>query len=729
MPRQPRPSFGGSALGLNVEDRFDSLSVRDEGPDVQSNHDDSEQGHSDTPCPEQPRPTDRSFISQMRTLGSNILQEASHLATASFAPQEGPAIMDPFTVDPARQRQVRNEFQSTWAADMQRQNIDRDCPPHLEVQRPPIVIPPAARFAPAREGLGAPASQPRNPDPARLPARPSMPTSYPGPTRPPDPPGPGGPHGPQPSRPLAPPVFKIKYDIKPSDLPAWSGQDSSFLQWAEDVDAFASTGADIARQLGEVMPTRFTDQARQWWRTLPQHERTRATSAWATLRAYIMQNFLGTRWIELQWLEFQKISFRQVGHANEDPASFLWRKVRARRVLNPPRPNDPTYDAQEVVAVMDKTPRIWASLLQLETAASVAVISQRMRDYEDQLIAHADMDQLNPDVIARRVLRQLEASTHAKKNATPVDVMTAATASGSTLKPTAYVYPFSDFCSKRKPPRACRHCGNPLHWDNECTSYKKDPSKARPYDKSVATASYLEAFAATLEVLEAGKIQNPAPFEPVDSEGPEEELEFSTPDCSYGDCVPREVLTAQLTKEINHEYIPEPSARKPPGMAALGTEALKIRCHVNSRKEQPIDAIGDSGAAITLVSRQYLEGLEHSKPKWRKGLKLNLIHITGEASCLGYVKLDLHFTSQLGPVLLSSVEAYVVDGMKSELLIGEDTQKAWQLHTMRPPTGSYWQMGDSPTRFMRQTQPIHPSRLLFTFNPRRRKLPRAILGE
>ncbi|KAF9503214.1 hypothetical protein BS47DRAFT_1244055, partial [Hydnum rufescens UP504] len=130
------------------------------------------------------------------------------------------------------------------------------------------------------------------------------------------------------------------------------------------------------------------------------------------------------------------------------------------------------------------------------------------------------------------------------------------------------------------------------------------------------------------------------------------------------------------------EFIPEPSARKPPGMAALGTEALKITCWVNSHKEKPIRAIGDSGAAITLVSRQYLENLTHSKLHWRKGLKFNLIHITGEASCLGYIKLDLYFTSQLGPVLLAGIEAYIVDGMRSNLLIGENTQKAWQLHTM-----------------------------------------------
>ena len=72
------------------------------------------------------------------------------------------------------------------------------------------------------------------------------------------------------------------------------------------------------------------------------------------------------------------------------------------------------------------------------------------------------------------------------------------------------------------------------------------------------------------------------------------------------------------------------------------------------------------------------------------GQKLKLIQLTGSAGCSEYVKLDLYFQSQLGPVCFKGVEVYVVKGMETNMLIGEDTQLAWQLHTIRPRGKHYW---------------------------------------
>ena len=49
---------------------------------------------------------------------------------------------------------------------------------------------------------------------------------------------------------------------------------------------------------------------------------------------------------------------------------------------------------------------------------------------------------------------------------------------------------------------------------------------------------------------------------------------------------------------------------------------------------------------------------------------------------------------------LKGVEAYVVKDMKANMLIGEDTQRAWQLHIIRSEKGNYWQVGDSPHRIL-----------------------------
>ena len=60
------------------------------------------------------------------------------------------------------------------------------------------------------------------------------------------------------------------------------------------------------------------------------------------------------------------------------------------------------------------------------------------------------------------------------------------------------------------------------------------------------------------------------------------------------------------------------------------------------------------------------------------------------------MRLDLYFRSQLGPVRLKGVKAYVVKDMEANMLIGKDTQMAWQLHMMHPEGTQCWKVGDLP---------------------------------
>lgn len=142
-------------------------------------------------------------------------------------------------------------------------------------------------------------------------------------------------------------------------------------------------------------------------------------------------------------------------------------------------------------------------------------------------------------------------------------------------------------------------------------------------------------------------------------------------------------------------YQPTPIWQRPPGHAVRGIEAFKVSCHVNSLEEAAAIVVGDSGAAPTLISETFLKSLKWSTPKSRTGEKLKLLELTGSAKCSEYVRLNLYFCSQFGPVRLKGVEAYVVKGMQANMIIGEDTQLPWQLHTIRPGGKRYWQVGDS----------------------------------
>ena len=161
--------------------------------------------------------------------------------------------------------------------------------------------------------------------------------------------------------------------------------------------------------------------------------------------------------------------------------------------------------------------------------------------------------------------------------------------------------------------------------------------------------------------------------------------------------LPTNTVELEAGTDLPYEnvYKPKPIWERPPGHAVASIDAFKISCYVNSLKEPVTTVIGDSGAAPTLISHTFLKSLKNSKPRARTGQKLKLIQLTGTAKCSEYVRLNLYFRSQLGPVCLKGVEAYVVKGMEAKLLIGEDTQLAWQLHTMRINGSSYWKVGDS----------------------------------
>ena len=280
-------------------------------------------------------------------------------------------------------------------------------------------------------------------------------------------------------------------------------------------------------------------------------------------------------------------------------------------------------------------------------------------------------------------------------------------ASSTTV--TSHDYELSDVKSKRKPIRPCRHCGSEWHYNYDCGSYKKDPRRAKPASSSKRDSAYRKAYLAMTsgseEVYQEAMLAAHEAFSSDEDNDTEPTAMFVVPeDISLkGDSLylgptssakAAEILPSK--HELNVLYEPEPATRKPPGLASLGSDAFKLNCRIGLPGATEIEVIADSGAAATLISKRCLDDLGSAAPVLKQGLKLRLLHLTGEAKCLGFVTMDLYFRSQLGTVLLRGVEAYVVDGMNANLLIGEDTHRAWQLHTMRPEHEAYWQVGDSP---------------------------------
>ncbi|PBK88560.1 hypothetical protein ARMGADRAFT_855330, partial [Armillaria gallica] len=114
---------------------------------------------------------------------------------------------------------------------------------------------------------------------------------------------------------------------------------------------------------------------------------------------------------------------------------------------------------------------------------------------------------------------------------------------------------------------------------------------------------------------------------------------------------------------------------------------------INSIKTDTLKVIIDSGSDITLISESALNSLSKT-PRVHEGQKINLVQVTGSASISGYVKLDLYFDTEEGPVKIN-VDAYVVKGMTTPLILGNDFADQYSLSIVHRAGDSFLSFGDT----------------------------------
>ncbi|KZT67216.1 hypothetical protein DAEQUDRAFT_653794, partial [Daedalea quercina L-15889] len=99
-----------------------------------------------------------------------------------------------------------------------------------------------------------------------------------------------------------------------------------------------------------------------------------------------------------------------------------------------------------------------------------------------------------------------------------------------------------------------------------------------------------------------------------------------------------------------------------------------------TRASAPIIARVDSGADISLISTECLEAIpEESRPPIKRGLRMNLFQLTNGFKIEGFVQLPIFLEADDGDWLVMEGEFYVVPGMTSQVLLGEDLQVNYEL--------------------------------------------------
>ena len=153
---------------------------------------------------------------------------------------------------------------------------------------------------------------------------------------------------------------------------------------------------------------------------------------------------------------------------------------------------------------------------------------------------------------------------------------------------------------------------------------------------------------------------------------------------------PEDQLGANTLK-VEVEHVPLDSKGKlielkriqsrPAGCSFLGAKAVSLPASLSSLDGPISKVIIDSGSDITLISEKTFRSIK-PLPKRLTGRKISLVQVTGKASITGYIRIPIFFQTPDGPVKMD-VEAYIVQGMSTPFILGNDFADQYELSIMR----------------------------------------------
>ena len=71
---------------------------------------------------------------------------------------------------------------------------------------------------------------------------------------------------------------------------------------------------EIKKELGKIVPRRFTNFAETWYYSIPDAEHVRIEENWTTLKKAISEYWMNHHWLEKQKLRVNRARFKEAGH-------------------------------------------------------------------------------------------------------------------------------------------------------------------------------------------------------------------------------------------------------------------------------------------------------------------------------------------------------------------------------------------------------------------------------
>ncbi|KAG8686356.1 hypothetical protein FRC11_009063, partial [Ceratobasidium sp. 423] len=223
--------------------------------------------------------------------------------------------------------------------------------------------------------------------------------------------------------------------------------------------------------LGELVPLRFTGDAKEWWYANDSSWHQPKTRNWDTLKDAILTQFMSRNWMDKQYDRAQARAYRDINHPLETPSQYIRDK---KKLLQ--RSHEYQSVRQLIYAILLKAPEDWQRIIDTSVLDGWEDFERKIEYHEKVLMNPAGRKDKG---LERRLdkIEHINASTHLAKPAKKKPARTHLMGSRDNM-PSFKTKPLDHVISKGKTPamagaRPCIYCKSGNHWDNDCPLNKK----------------------------------------------------------------------------------------------------------------------------------------------------------------------------------------------------------------------------------------------------------------
>ena len=142
-------------------------------------------------------------------------------------------------------------------------------------------------------------------------------------------------------------------------VPQWDRNLDILARWISKINHLTNNLLEINKELGKIVPRRFTNFAETWYHSIPDAECVRIEQNWTTLKKAISEYWMNHHWLEKQKLRANRARCREARHQWESPSECVFCKIKLLRLVY-------SYtDTETIQAIMEIT-GTWASIINTE---------------------------------------------------------------------------------------------------------------------------------------------------------------------------------------------------------------------------------------------------------------------------------------------------------------------------------------------------------------------------